>query len=228
MTEAEWAACRRPERMLAFARTFAIERKARLFVVACCRKLSHLFGAESLREWVEVAEQFADRLASSSDLARAHMQARRVAEWGGPLWCAGWYTDPLSGAMAHAGMKDSPAVLAVAATLVDAWAGAELCLPWATALGMDPASQAAVLRDVVHSPHRAVHVRHAWRLWNNRTVYRMAERIYEGQRWPDLPILADALLDAGCDSEEILSHCRRQERVHVRGCWVVDLLLGKV
>ena len=43
----------------------------------------------------------------------------------------------------------------------------------------------------------------------------------------DMPILADALLDAGCDNEKILQHCRQQEGVHAKGCWVIDLLLDK-
>jgi hypothetical protein len=42
-----------------------------------------------------------------------------------------------------------------------------------------------------------------------------------------MPILADALQDAGCDNEEVLDHCRAADGVHVRGCWVVDLVLGK-
>ena len=42
-----------------------------------------------------------------------------------------------------------------------------------------------------------------------------------------MPILADALLDAGRDNEELLQHCRQQECVHTRGCWAIDLLLGK-
>src|SRR5438067_305851 len=58
------------------------------------------------------------------------------------------------------------------------------------------------------------------------TVRRIAEGIYAERAFDRLPILADALLDAGCDDEAILSHCRT-DGPHVRGCWVIDLILGK-
>jgi len=62
--------------------------------------------------------------------------------------------------------------------------------------------------------------------WNERTVQQMAQSIYEGHAFDRMPILADALEDAGCGDAEILNHCR-QPGVHVRGCWALDLLLGK-
>jgi hypothetical protein len=69
--------------------------------------------------------------------------------------------------------------------------------------------------------------------WNDRTVPRLAEAVYHELRLPEgtfdtarLAILADALLDAGCEDEEVIQHCR-SEGPHVRGCWAVDLILGK-
>jgi hypothetical protein len=62
--------------------------------------------------------------------------------------------------------------------------------------------------------------------WNDGTVPRIAQHIYDERRWNDMPILGDALLDAGCDDEELLSHCRG-DGPHVRGCWAVDLILNK-
>jgi hypothetical protein len=69
--------------------------------------------------------------------------------------------------------------------------------------------------------------------WNDGTVRRLAEGIYQERRMPEgtldsarLSILADALLDAGCDDEELIQHCR-SAGPHVRGCWAVDLILGK-
>ena len=53
-----------------------------------------------------------------------------------------------------------------------------------------------------------------------------AQAIYDEPAFDRLPILADAVTDAGCDNADILTHCRGDGR-HVRGCWVVDLLLGK-
>jgi hypothetical protein len=57
-------------------------------------------------------------------------------------------------------------------------------------------------------------------------VPRIARGIYEGHRFEDLPILHDALLDAGCDNQDVLDHCK-DPGPHVRACWVLDLLLGK-
>jgi hypothetical protein len=57
-------------------------------------------------------------------------------------------------------------------------------------------------------------------------VLDLAHWIYQERAFDRLPLLADALMDAGCDNDDILSHCR-SDRPHVRGCWVIDLLLGK-
>jgi hypothetical protein len=62
--------------------------------------------------------------------------------------------------------------------------------------------------------------------WLTLTVRQLAQAIYDDRAFDRLPILADALEDAGCDNADILNHCR-QPGEHVRGCWVVDLLLGK-
>ena len=62
--------------------------------------------------------------------------------------------------------------------------------------------------------------------WQTTDVLSLARAIYEDRAIDRMPILADALMDAGCDNEGILSHCRSEGR-HVRGCWVVDLVLGK-
>jgi hypothetical protein len=62
--------------------------------------------------------------------------------------------------------------------------------------------------------------------WNDGAIPKMAQSIYDDRAFNRLPRLADALEDAGCDDADILSHCRTPGE-HVRGCWVVDLLLGK-
>jgi hypothetical protein len=66
----------------------------------------------------------------------------------------------------------------------------------------------------------------AWLRWNGGTVPGLARSIDEGRRFGDLPVLHDALLDAGCDDTDILDHCKAPGP-HARGCWVLDLLLGK-
>jgi len=62
--------------------------------------------------------------------------------------------------------------------------------------------------------------------WRTSDVVDVARGIYEDKAFERMPILADALMDAGCEDEQIIGHCRG-EGPHVRGCWVVDLVLGK-
>ncbi len=83
--------------------------------------------------------------------------------------------------------------------------------------------QARLLRDLLGNPFRPVTIDPAWR---TSTVLALADGIYQEKAFDRMPILADALQDAGCDNEAMLDHCRSEEP-HVRGCWVVDLLLGK-
>jgi hypothetical protein len=103
---------------------------------------------------------------------------------------------------------------------------------WATEIGDGFGAMymigAAQLRDILGPlPFRTVHIDPPLLWWHERLVVRLAQAIYDERRWWDMPILADALLDAGCDNEDILQHCREQEGVHSKGCWVIDLLLEK-
>jgi hypothetical protein len=63
--------------------------------------------------------------------------------------------------------------------------------------------------------------------WRTTTVVQLARVMYESRDFTAMPILADALQDAGCDNEDILNHCREPSGVHVRGCWVIDRVLNK-
>jgi hypothetical protein len=84
--------------------------------------------------------------------------------------------------------------------------------------------QDRLLRDIFGNPFRPDGFDARWRTAN---TIELASEIYEDRAFDRLPILDHALMDAGCDTEEILSHCR-SEGPHVRGCSVVDLVLGKV
>jgi ATP-dependent Clp protease ATP-binding subunit ClpA len=66
----------------------------------------------------------------------------------------------------------------------------------------------------------------SWLSWHEGAVADMAQAIGEERRWEDLPVLADALEEAGCTDQEILNHCRRPGK-HTYGCWVVALLLDQ-
>jgi len=84
-------------------------------------------------------------------------------------------------------------------------------------------NESNLLRDVVGNPFRPVSVDPDWL---SSTVLELARQMYESRDFTPMPYLADALQDAGCENVEILNHCRLPGE-HVRGCWVVDLLLGK-
>ncbi|AWM42247.1 hypothetical protein C1280_14260 [Gemmata obscuriglobus] len=79
------------------------------------------------------------------------------------------------------------------------------------------------MRDIFGNPFRPVTFSLEWR---TETTVALAAQMYESRDFSVMPILADALQDAGCDSADILDHCRGSGP-HVRGCWVVDLVLGK-
>jgi hypothetical protein len=94
---------------------------------------------------------------------------------------------------------------------------------WQSAFLEEESIQADILRDIIGNPFRSISLDPRWL---TSTVVEIAQAIYRERAFDKMPILADALMDAGCDSEDILNHCR-SDRPHVRGCWVVDLLLGK-
>jgi hypothetical protein len=83
--------------------------------------------------------------------------------------------------------------------------------------------QAELCRDIFGNPFRPITVDPSWL---TSPVARMAQAMYDERAFERMPILADALEDVGCTDEAMLTHCR-QPGVHVRGCWVVDLLLAK-
>ena len=106
----------------------------------------------------------------------------------------------------------------------------DLASDWALSLRwVDGEVQCDPLRCIAcvfGNPFRLVTLAPSVLAWNDRLVVRLAQAIYEERRWGDMPILGDALLDAGCDNDEVVAHCRAGGE-HVRGCWVIDLLLDK-
>ena len=96
-----------------------------------------------------------------------------------------------------------------------------------TARRAERAIQATLLRCLFGNPFRpSAPLPHAVLAWNDGTVRRIAEGIYQERAFNRMPVLADALLDAGCEDEALFQHCR-EPGSHVRGCWAVDLILGK-
>jgi hypothetical protein len=213
MTEAEWLAADDPGKLLNYLRRAKrrtpSDRKLRLFACACCRRIWRFLNDRRSRRAVEMAERYADGEAPLSELERAEGQAWDAAGGEGSgsdsKEAAAWAASQLEGAV---------------------WNAPE-CAAVATLDFHEPDAQAALLRDIAGNPFRpAAPLAPAVLAWNGGTVPKLAAAIYEERAFDRLPVLADALEDAGCTDADILGHCRAGGE-HVRGCWVVDLALGK-
>jgi hypothetical protein len=247
VTEAEWLESTEPQLMLDFIRGRASDRKLRLFAVACCRRLWNLYTDERAREAIGLAERYADGLATEGQLLDG--------DWAGldegfPVilpdsWFAARYS---AGYAIRFVLKSTVAAYSTfywarEGAFAQAWSqGESLAEAEETADGVVPAEwlearesvhrseqplQSQFLRDLFGPlPFRTSPIDSSWRAWNAGTLPDLARAIYEDRAFDRLPLLADALEDAGCTDAAVLSHCR-SPGPHVRGCWVVDLLLGK-
>jgi hypothetical protein len=208
MTENEWLSCTSPLQMLHSVAGRASARKLRLFACACCRRL----GAG---EAVAVCERYADGLASDLDLS-AVRSAARVAQG---TW----------GAVVHyqkicIRLHSRTARLVWHAARTDAWNAA-----WEAAVESERQLrqvQCDFLRELFGNPLQPVRLAEAWLAWENGTVRRLAQGIYDEGACERLPILADALEDAGCADATLLEHLRGSGP-HLRGCWALDAILDK-
>jgi hypothetical protein len=246
VTEAEWLACGDPAAMhryltenVGFLRTrwhglrgvkkvTVSDRKWGLLGVACGRRVEHFLQMAPARELLITAEEFADghrppdhlwnaSLTLRRDLERVphnqinsppHQAALAVRVLCGlsnqaPEWIRGYEVV----AFAVAGNPDGPA------------SGEVFCA--------ELAAQAALLRDIVGNPFHRVHFDPAWARAHGGNAAQIARAIYDDRAFDRLPVLADALMDAGCTDAAVLDHCRGPGP-HVRGCWVVDGVLGLV
>jgi hypothetical protein len=212
MTEAEWLTCEEPGPMLGLLRGRASARKLRQFDAGCARTIWDPLVDERSRRAVTAAEGLADGAAGGAEVEAAAAEA----------WDA---RDELLMRRGHGFRPGSPLYGAVAAACAAS--------PYRTfdrftdddpLLKDSPLAQAALLADIFGNPFRPAAFDPAWR---TSTATALARQMYESRDFSAMPILADALQDAGCDSDDILNHCRDPHATHVRGCWVVDLVLGK-
>lgn len=181
------------------------DRKKRLCICACCRLSERLLSEPAVRDAIGTAEKFADGRIDTPEFVRFR---KRLEEQAVPT-------------------LETHCRLAVERLL----AGPEE-LQQLDVFGMlrgernrnrlDRASN-HIFRDIVGSPFRPVTFDPRWR---TSDTIGLAQAIYDDRAFERMPILADALMDAGCEDEQIISHCR-SKGPHVRGCWVVDLALGK-
>lgn len=220
MTEKEWLKeTSRPQWMADFLgdsglpRTKAGRRKLRLFACACCRVTWDILPDDRLRDAVETAERFADGLAKKDELAAARSAVDWMRDDSGPF------------GRARAGGRVA-VDMAAAATEPQAYSAAFSMTATEAPLGGRMRAAAAesylcgLLRCVFGNPFRPAAVERSWR---SSTVVALARGISEERAFDRLPVLADALQDAGCEDEQVLGHCRGPGP-HARGCWAVDLL----
>jgi hypothetical protein len=227
--------------MLAFLRGKVSDRKLRLFAVTCCRRVWPLLTDERSHRAVRVAERYADEETDEEDLRLAGISAENVADAFASSSITARGDAQTSAACAAANTTVTAAAIAADYTSANV---ASVAFHAATADGAPSAAQrrdaerdaqACLLREILGPlPFRDVRITPSILSWNDGIIVRMASAIYQERSLPDgfldntrLAILADALEEVGCTDQEILSHCRQQELVHVRGCWLIDLLLSK-
>jgi hypothetical protein len=221
MTEQGWLTGADPTTLLASVRSTHSERKRRLFECACCHRLWAQLDDDRSREAVKAAERYVDGLATAEELEHAANEAAGVSE---AFWISNF---------------DGPGV--PLPTIADAaynvavplgwWGGAPafappyfIILERVKGRDAEASAQCVLVRDIFGNPFRPVTFDPNWR---TTTALALAQGIYDERAFDRFPILADALQDAGCDNEDILNHLRDPSATHVRGCWALDLVLGK-
>jgi hypothetical protein len=216
MTETEWLTCDNALRILEFVRDKTTNsRKLRLLGCSCVRQVWTYSGDGPLSA-VDAAERFADGSGSKAALRRArqHVRAARYAlidageAAGERVWPIYWLAEVAAAENAYGSVLSEMDRLATDARFMEVNEWSAIC---------------NLIRDMFGNPFRPVVADARWR---TSIVVGLAEGIYEDRAFDRLPILADALEDAGCDNTDVLAHCRG-DGPHVRGCWVVDLILGK-
>lgn len=242
MTEAEWLTCSQPSSMLAFLRRDVSDRKLRLFACACCQGIAGCLVDETIA-LLAVAERFADGAASSLERKGAREKALN----------AGWHPDEITKnargsaktsvfwTLARKAYEAATETSRIAASVaVQLRANRLVAEPtdvpadwtaWREPIEAEErASHAQMLRCIIGNPFRVSTLRANWQ---TPDVFSVARTVYDDRPAPSarldsvrLSILADALEDAGCDDAAILAHCR-DGGIHVRGCWVLDLILGR-
>ena len=213
MTEAEWLAATDPRPLIGAHRQDFTHRKARLFAVACCRLVSPLFSSPVVAQGLDVAERYAEGVATEDERAAAFAVVDRLDGRAERARDAAWWAD-ISAANALMGLFPRDARYKGAALV----SGSVL-----TALPSSRPTQLALFRCVVGNPFRPVTPDPRWL---TSPVLSLAGSIYDARDFAPMPVLADALEEAGCENQDVLNHCRGPGP-HVRGCWVVDLILGK-
>ncbi len=220
MTEEEWLSSEDTDQLLGWCHDRMSTRKLLIFASACFRALSHRFQDSQSLGILEVLEDFADSGRSSVEFYTAVFLAYEA--WGdcvnsrSRLTRSGQATTHAAGVLAGGVMSGN-------LSDVDRRDVINSITYVRQGTNGSRAYQSFLLREVVGNLVRPTKLTPKCL---TVTVVGLAEAIYADRAFDRLPILADALEEAGCDNADILSHCRG-DGPHVRGCWVVDLVLGK-
>ena len=193
-------------------------RKLRLFGCACCRRIWDLLTEPASREAVEAAERFVDGEIGRAELGTVRTAAKRVVGRRpvgrfAPQYCAAMAASMVT--LQSLGDCGRTAAAFAAAAVHDAKI---------RNVTDEKRLQTPVFRDIFCNPFRPVVYAPRWR---SESSVALARTAYDTRDFTLLPILADALEEAGCDHPDVLTHCRDPQQVHVRGCWVVDGVLGQ-
>jgi hypothetical protein len=233
MTHDEWLASIDPQPMLAFLRDGGkiSKRKATLFAVACCRGVWHLMLDERSRKAVAWAEQSADGVGSwdhtvvalqAASEASSEMRSRPRPAANGERRLPRGATTGASAAAVATLMGDGLVVSEKAARAAAYLEGLEV---WQATYDSERLAHAAILRDIVGDPFApAPTVAPTVLTWNAGMVPELAKSIYEKGIFQDLPVLADALEEAGSTDIAMLEHFRGRGP-HARGCAWLDAML---
>ena len=220
MTEAEWLACEEPRPMLEFLQGKASERKLRLFLIACARLEWDRMTDPALRRAVETAERYVEGHASAQELHETHTALYPTGEDRG--------LDPRARACGVS-YDVYISLLGLAISCGFASRGLrqiERMNNWNNGTRLTGKRQPVLLRDIVAPFLRPFPTADTWGAWNNGAASPLAQTIYDERSFDRLPILGDALEDAGCADADLLTHLRGPGP-HVRGCWALDRILGK-
>jgi hypothetical protein len=242
MTEAEWLAATDPEQLVRSLLGRASERKLRLFTLACCDRVQPLItdprSTAALAFAWEYVETTPNRKGGRPKIAQAAKAAHIEAynRFVGMTDLIEKYRQLARSTAADAARLTLDADPMWAAEYVAAFAA--IAIGWEWVIANKPellptysaehripehAAQLPLLRCIFGNPFRPVVFVPSWR---TETAVALAAGIYEERAFDRLPILADALEEAGCDHADVLNHLRGPGP-HARGCWVVDGVLGK-
>jgi hypothetical protein len=214
------------EQMLRCAGEVGSERKLRLFLHACCIRVEHALASQSSKAVLRGLERYIEGGGTPRDLqglwdaASLSVYPLDVEDLDSfdPARDAGhavlWATSPHLKVVRYNGAPHT--------IFADSALAARDAFPYPQAAA-ETEAQAALLRCIFGNPFRPVALDPAWR---TEAVVGLAAGIYADRAFDRLPVLADALEDAGCANPDVLGHCR-SGGPHARGCWVVDLVLGK-